>query len=114
MSIYDNNKLLSRKQASDFLGIKEQTLASWLCKKSQPLKVVKIGKLCKYRFSDLLDFLEKQTIHCYSGLDIENKSIDQCNKDGAMNIKSLARQVLNSETTRRKMFLRNKDLFKRG
>lgn len=56
-----NEKLLSRKEASQFLGIKEQTLASWLCKKTQPLKVVKIGRLCKYRMSDLLDFLNRQT-----------------------------------------------------
>lgn len=55
------------------LKIKEQTLASWLCKKSQSLKVVKIGRLAKYRMSDLLDFLEQQTKPGCSEEFIKNK-----------------------------------------
>lgn len=48
-------------EAAKFLGVKEQTLASWLHKKTQPLKVVKIGRLCKYRMSDLENFIENMT-----------------------------------------------------
>ena len=53
--------LLSRKQAAEFLGVKENTLAVWLTTRRYDLPVVKVGRLCKYRLSDLLEFLDKQT-----------------------------------------------------
>lgn len=51
--------LLSRKQAAEFLGVKEHTLAVWACNQRYSLPYVKIGRLTKYRYSDLLAFVEK-------------------------------------------------------
>jgi predicted DNA-binding transcriptional regulator AlpA len=56
-----NDKLLTRKEAAEFLGIKENTLAIWHCSKRYKLPVIKVGRLCKYRSSDLLQFLEERT-----------------------------------------------------
>lgn len=53
--------LFTRKQAAEFLGVKENTLAVWHTTRRYDLLVVKVGRLCKYRLSDLLEFLDKQT-----------------------------------------------------
>jgi len=52
------NKLLTRKQAADFLGVKETTLAVWKCTGRYNLPSVKIGRLVKYRVSDLEQFIK--------------------------------------------------------
>jgi hypothetical protein len=48
------NQLLSRRKAAEYLGVKENTLAIWACNKRYSLPVIKVGRLCKYRLSDLL------------------------------------------------------------
>lgn len=53
--------LLTRKQAAEFLGVKEHTLAVWACNKRYTLPYVKVGRLVKYRYSDLLNFIEQRT-----------------------------------------------------
>lgn len=53
--------LLTRKQAAEFLGVKEHTLAVWACNKRYTLPYVKVGRLVKYRYSDLLHFVEQRT-----------------------------------------------------
>ena len=53
--------LLSRKEAADYLGIKEHTLAVWACNSRYNLPYVKIGSLVKYRLSDLQAFLARHT-----------------------------------------------------
>ena len=55
------NQLLSRKQAAEYLGVKENTLAIWACNKRYSLQVIKVGRLCKYRVSDLDNFLNERT-----------------------------------------------------
>ena len=55
------NQLLSSKQAAKYLGVKENTLAIWACNKRYNLPVVKVGRLCKYRVSDLDNFLNERT-----------------------------------------------------
>ena len=64
MTFSEINKqvLLTRKQAADFLGVNEGTLAVWLCTKRYPLPVVKVGRLCKYRMSDLEAFINERTV----------------------------------------------------
>lgn len=57
----DSYILYTRKQAAEFLGVKENTLAVWHTTRRYDLPVVKVGRLCKYRLSDLLEFLDKQT-----------------------------------------------------
>jgi excisionase family DNA binding protein len=54
--------LLTRKEAAEYLGVREDTLAIWACKKRHPLKYVKIGRLAKYRKAHLDEFIELQTI----------------------------------------------------
>lgn len=51
--------LLSRKKAAEYLGLKENTLAIWAMTKRHPLPYIKVGRLVKYRLSDLQAFLEK-------------------------------------------------------
>ncbi|MDD2840702.1 MAG: helix-turn-helix domain-containing protein [Rickettsiales bacterium] len=52
------NHLLTRKQAAEFLGVKENTLAVWSCNKRYKLPYIKIGRLIKYRLDDLEAFIE--------------------------------------------------------
>ena len=59
----NKNNLLTRKQAADFLGVKEITLAIWKSTKRHGLPVVKVGRLAKYRYGDLLEFVERQTVN---------------------------------------------------
>ena len=49
--------LLTRREAAAFLGVQENTLAVWACTKRYPLPVVKVGRLAKYRLSDLQRFI---------------------------------------------------------
>ena len=51
--------ILNRKQAAEYLGLKEQTLACWACNKRYGLPVYKIGRHAKYRLSDLERFIEQ-------------------------------------------------------
>jgi len=57
-----NTQLLTRKAAAQYLGVKENTLAVWATTKRHPLPYIKVGRLVKYRLSDLEAFLE-QNIH---------------------------------------------------
>lgn len=57
----NQNQLLSRKEAAEFLGVKESTLSVWACTRRYNLPIVKIGRLAKYRMSDLLKFLDDRT-----------------------------------------------------
>lgn len=54
--------LLSRREAAQYLGISEQTLAIWKCTKRYNLPVVKIGRLVKYRKADLDTFVMNRTV----------------------------------------------------
>jgi excisionase family DNA binding protein len=56
------NDLLTRAQAAEFLGLKEQTLATWLTTRRYPLPVIKVGRLVRYRLRDLEAFLERRTV----------------------------------------------------
>ncbi len=55
------DKLLTRKETADFLGVTEGTLAVWKTTRRYPLPVVKVGRLVRYRESDLIKFLEIMT-----------------------------------------------------
>lgn len=56
------DELLTRKEAALYLGVQENTLAVWACKKRYGLKVVKMGRLSKYKKEDLDDFIKHQTV----------------------------------------------------
>ena len=70
MNEISKDRLLTRKEAADYLGVKEITLAIWKSTQRYPIPVVKVGRLAKYRFGDLLKFVEKRTV---------NKEIDAAN-----------------------------------
>lgn len=54
--------LMDRKTAAKLLGVKEHTLAVWATTHKYNLPYVKVGRLVKYRLSDLEAFLE-QNLH---------------------------------------------------
>ena len=58
-------RFLSRKQASEISGFKEDTLAHWACLGKGP-KFVKYGKgrgaRVRYPLSDLLEFMRRGTM----------------------------------------------------
>jgi excisionase family DNA binding protein len=54
-----HSELLSRVEAAAYLGVARQTLAIWACTNRYDLPYVKIGKLVKYRKSDLDAFIAK-------------------------------------------------------
>ena len=62
----ENEKLLTRKETAKFLGVTEGTLAVWACTKRYELPYVKVGRLVKYRYSDIEIFLEQRTHNCNS------------------------------------------------
>jgi hypothetical protein len=65
--VFGNHRLLSRKEAAEFLGVKEDTLALWQSAQRYNLPIVKVGRLAKYRFEDLLEFVERRTVNKPSG-----------------------------------------------
>jgi len=50
-------QLLTRKAAAEFLGCKENTLAVWATNKRYSLPFYKVGRLVKYKISDLENFI---------------------------------------------------------
>ena len=56
-----NSGLLSRREAAAYLGLSEQTLAIWKCADRYDLPVIKLGRLARYRRSDLDAFLDRNT-----------------------------------------------------
>jgi excisionase family DNA binding protein len=56
------SELLSRREAAAYLGVSEQTLAIWKCTGRYNLACVKVGRLVKYKKSDLDDFIQRRSI----------------------------------------------------
>jgi hypothetical protein len=63
MKDWNQHSLLSRKEAAEYLGVKEITLAIWKSTQRYPIPIVKVGRLVKYRFGDLLEFVENRTVN---------------------------------------------------
>lgn len=59
--------LLSRVEAAEFLGVKEQTLAAWATTGRYDLPYIRVGRLTKYRRSDLEQFLTRNTVGTAAG-----------------------------------------------
>ncbi|RTL37202.1 MAG: DNA-binding protein [Candidatus Melainabacteria bacterium] len=59
------SELLTRKEAALYLGVTEQTLAVWKCTKRYNLPVVKVGRLVKYKKSDLDQFIKIRTLGAF-------------------------------------------------
>jgi excisionase family DNA binding protein len=54
------NKLLSIKEAAEFLGISVQTLYGWCCKRL--IVFVKVGRRDMFRQEDLNEFVERRRV----------------------------------------------------
>ena len=54
--------LLTAAEASEVLGVREQTLAVWRSSGRYSLKFVRCGRLIRYRRSDLDAWLESRTV----------------------------------------------------
>ena len=59
-------RLLTRVDAADMLGIKPATLSAWACLKSHDLPYVKIGSRAMYRFEDIEAFITRNTVFSQS------------------------------------------------
>ena len=57
-----DSELLSRKEAASYLGVSVQTLAIWRSTGRYNLKMIKIGRLAKYRKSDLEEFINRREV----------------------------------------------------
>jgi len=57
--LHPQSGLMSRREAASYLGVTEQTLAIWKCTGRYSLPCVKIGRLVKYRQSDLDAFISR-------------------------------------------------------
>jgi hypothetical protein len=55
-------KMLNRKEAAEFLGYKENTLAIWACTQRQTIPMYKVGKRIKYKLADLQEFQEANPV----------------------------------------------------
>lgn len=56
------DKLMTRKEAAAWLGVAPGTLSVWKCTKRYNLPVIKIGKLARYRLSDLQEFVKQNAV----------------------------------------------------
>lgn len=62
MNSTHSEQLLTPKEASSILGVSPQTLAIWRCNKRYSLSYVKVGRYVRYRYGDLLNFIDSRTI----------------------------------------------------
>lgn len=56
-----HSNLLNTEQAAQYLGVTPDTLAVWRCTKRYGIPFVKIGRLVKYKLSDLDNFIQRRT-----------------------------------------------------
>lgn len=62
MSVVMFPNRMKPKEAAEFLGVSEDTLAVWRCTKRYPLPYVKIGRKVFYRAEDLQNFIDARTV----------------------------------------------------
>lgn len=60
--INQDDRLFTPQEAAEYLGLSIQTLAGYRCKKSRNIPYIKMGKVIRYKKSDLDDHLESCTI----------------------------------------------------
>ncbi len=55
--------LMTRSQAAEYLGLAEQTLATWHSLGRYNIPVVKVGRNVRYRMTDLDRWIESRTVN---------------------------------------------------
>jgi excisionase family DNA binding protein len=58
-----NIELFDSDQAANYIGVTPGTLEVWRCTKRYHIPFIKVGRLVRYRKSELDTFLERRTIH---------------------------------------------------
>lgn len=58
----ENDRLLSREEAAEFLGVSKGTLEVWASTGRYDLPYIKVGRLVKYWLSDLITFANSRKI----------------------------------------------------
>jgi len=61
MNNLNHERLFSRSEASTYLGVSTKTLAMWASTRRYDLPMIKIGRLAKYKKSDLDQFIARRT-----------------------------------------------------
>ncbi|MFZ6675262.1 helix-turn-helix domain-containing protein [Undibacterium sp. Xuan67W] len=61
-------ELFTENQTADLLQISRQTLSNWRCTKPEILPFVKVGRLVRYRNSDIENFIESNV---FGGVSID-------------------------------------------
>jgi excisionase family DNA binding protein len=61
MSNQQNDKLLTPQEVAEHLGVTPETLNTWRATKRYPLVYIKIGRLVRYKWEDVLSFIENRT-----------------------------------------------------
>ena len=56
-----NDRLYSPEEAAEYLGVVENTLSVWRSTGRYNLPYIKVGRLVRYRLSDLQAFLARHT-----------------------------------------------------
>lgn len=56
--------LLNTIEAAEFLGTSPGTLEVWRCTKRYAIPFLKVGRLVRYRRSDLEQWLQSRTVSC--------------------------------------------------
>lgn len=56
------SNLLDTEDAADYLGVAPRSLEVWRCVKRHSIPYIKVGRLVKYRQTDLDAWLESRTV----------------------------------------------------
>ncbi len=56
--------LLSNEEAAEYIGVRKETLDAWRCIGRYQIPHIKVGRLVKYRKSDLDAWLESRRVAC--------------------------------------------------
>jgi excisionase family DNA binding protein len=57
----NNDKLMTPQEVAIFIGVSIETLNVWRATRRYRLPYIKVGRLVRYRHSDILAFLETRT-----------------------------------------------------
>jgi predicted site-specific integrase-resolvase len=63
--IAPKSELLNCTETSQYLGVREQTLAVWRLTGRYDLPFIRVGRLIKYRLRDIEKFLASRTVGAF-------------------------------------------------
>ena len=57
----NNDKLMTPQEVADFIGVSVETLNVWRATRRYKLAYIKVGRLVRYKMTDIQAFLETRT-----------------------------------------------------